>query len=171
MAGLSGPSGGSSRRKSRMRVRSRSRELSTRVLGATNCTTMTRLSTVARMSAGGAGRRRSGGTMGPFLPQPARASIAMAVLALTGCGKKGPIVPPERRLPAPPSDMRATVDDRVIVVQFVAPKTRVDNSRLRDLTLMRLFRREEPPEGPLKPAMRSGERVVGYVEIARIDLG
>ena len=84
------------------------------------------------------------------------AGIAMAVLALAGCGKKGPIVPPERRLPAPPADMRATVDNRVIVVQFVAPKTRVDNSRLRDLTLMRLFRREEPPEGPLKPAMRSG---------------
>jgi hypothetical protein len=67
--------------------------------------------------------------------------------------------------------MRATVDDRVIVVQFVAPSTRVDNSRLRDLTLMRLFRREESPYGPPKPAMRSGERVVGYVEIARIDLG
>ncbi len=99
------------------------------------------------------------------------AGLAMAVLALGGCGKKGPIVPPERRLPLPPSDMRASVDDRVIVVQFVAPRNRVDNSRLRDLTLMRLFRREEAPDGAPKPAMRSGERVVGYEEIARIDLG
>jgi predicted small lipoprotein YifL len=99
------------------------------------------------------------------------AGLAMAVLALAGCGKKGAIVPPERRLPTPPSDMRATIDDRVITVQFVAPRTRVDNSRLRDLTLMRLFRREEAPDGAPKPAMRSGERVVGYQEIARIELG
>ena len=98
------------------------------------------------------------------------AAFAMAVLALAACGKKGAIVAPERRIPQPPMDMRATVDDRVIVVRFVAPRSRVDNSRLRDLTLMRLFRREEPPEGALKPAMRSGERVVGYVEIARIEL-
>jgi len=98
------------------------------------------------------------------------AGLAMAVLALAGCGKKGPIVPPERRLPQPPADMQTTVDDRVIVVRFVSPHNRVDNSRLRDLTLMRLFRREEVPVGPPKPAMRSGERVVGYVEIVRIEL-
>jgi hypothetical protein len=99
------------------------------------------------------------------------AGLAMAVLVLSGCGKKGAIVPPERRLPQPPSDMRTTVDDRVIVVQFVEPRNRVDNTRLRDLTLMRLFRREEAAEGAPKPAMRSGERVVGYGEIARIELG
>jgi len=98
------------------------------------------------------------------------AGFAMAVLALAACGKKGAIVPPERRIPLPPSEMRATVDDRVIVVQFLAPSNRVDNSRLRDLTLMRLFRREEVSDGALKPAMRSGERVVGYNEIARIVL-
>ena len=57
------------------------------------------------------------------------------------------------------------------VVQFVEPRNRVDNTRLRDLTLMRLFRREEAAEGAPKPAMRSGERVVGYGEIARIELG
>jgi predicted small lipoprotein YifL len=99
------------------------------------------------------------------------AGLAMAVLALAGCGKKGPIVPPERRLPQPPADMQTTVDDRVIVVLFVSPHNRVDNSRLRDLTLMRLFRREEVAVGPPKPAMRSGEHVVGYVEIVRIELG
>jgi len=39
----------------------------------------------------------------------------MAALTLFGCGKKGPIVAPERRLPLPPVDMRATVEDRVTV--------------------------------------------------------
>lgn len=98
------------------------------------------------------------------------AGLAMAVLALVGCGKKGNIVAPERRLPLPPSEMRASVEDRTIVVRWVNPRNRVDNSRLRDLALMRLFRREEAPGAPPKPAMLSGDRVVGYEEIVRIAL-
>jgi len=94
----------------------------------------------------------------------------MALLALVGCGKKGNIVAPERRLPLPPGEMRASVEDRTIVVRWVNPRNRADNSRLRDLALMRLFRREEAPGAPPKPAMLSGDRVVGYEEIARIAL-
>jgi fibronectin type 3 domain-containing protein/predicted small lipoprotein YifL len=99
------------------------------------------------------------------------AGVAMAALTLLGCGKKGPIVAPERRLPQPPADMRATVEDRAIVVRWVNPRNRVDNSRLRDLAVMRLFRREEAPGAEPKPAMLSGDRVVGYEEIKRIALG
>lgn len=98
------------------------------------------------------------------------AGIAMAVLALAGCGKKGPIVAPERRLPLPPAEMRASIEDRAIVVQWANPRNRVDNTRLRDLALLRLFKREEAPDAEPKPAMLSGDRVVGYVEVARIAL-
>ena len=42
--------------------------------------------------------------------------VAVAALALGGCGKRGPIVAPERRLPMPPDSMRAAVEERVIVV-------------------------------------------------------
>ena len=94
----------------------------------------------------------------------------MAALTLFGCGKKGPIVAPERRLPLPPVDMRATVEERAIVVRWVNPRNRVDNSRLRDLAVVRLFRREEAPGAAPKPAMLSGDRVVGYEEIKRIVL-
>ena len=95
----------------------------------------------------------------------------MAALTLFGCGKKGPIVAPERRLPLSPAEMRGTVEDRAIVVTWVNPRNRVDNSRLRDLAVVRLFRREEAPvAGPFKPAMLSGDRVVGYEEIKRIVL-
>jgi len=94
----------------------------------------------------------------------------MAALTLFGCGKKGPIVAPERRLPLPPVDMRATVEDRVIVVRWVNPRNRVDNTRLRDLAVMRLFRREEASGAEPKPAMLSGDRVVGYEEIKRLAL-
>jgi hypothetical protein len=96
--------------------------------------------------------------------------LAVAALVLGGCGKRGPIVAPERRLPMPPDSMRAAVEERVIVVSWVNPRVRVDSTRLRDLALVRLFRREEVPGAAPKPAMLSGDRVVGYDEIARIAL-
>jgi predicted small lipoprotein YifL len=96
--------------------------------------------------------------------------LAIAVLALGGCGKKGPIVEPERRLPAAPDGMRAVVSERAIVVSWNNPSRRADGSRLRDLAIVRLFRREEAADAPPKPAMLSGDRVVGYEEIARIPL-
>ena len=98
------------------------------------------------------------------------AGLAMAALAVWGCGKKGPIVEPERRLPVAPIDMRASVEERVIVVSWGNPHVRADGTRLRDLALVRLFRREEAPGVAPKPAMLSGDRVVGYDEIARIAL-
>jgi hypothetical protein len=98
------------------------------------------------------------------------AGLAMAALAFCGCGKKGLIVQPERRLPMPPDGVRASVEERVIVVSWSNPSTRADNSRLRDLAIVRLFRREEAPDAAPKPAMLSGDRVVGYDEIARIAL-
>ncbi len=98
------------------------------------------------------------------------AALAMAALALAGCGKKGPIVAPERRLPASAAEMSTTVEDRVIVVKWDNPRNRVDNTRLRDLAVVRLFRREEAPGAEPKPAMLSGDRVVGYEQIAQIAL-
>ena len=98
------------------------------------------------------------------------AAVAVAALALGGCGKRGPIVAPERRLPIPPTAMRAAVEERVIVVSWRNPRERVDGARLRDLAVVRLFKREEAPGAAPKPAMLSGDRVVGYEEIARIAL-
>jgi predicted small lipoprotein YifL len=101
-----------------------------------------------------------------------RAAIGLLLLAvsLVACGKKGPPVAPERRLPTPPSALQGAVEEDSIALSWTNPVTRVDNSRLRDLTTLRLHRREEPEGAPLKPAMLSGDRVVGYDEIAVIRL-
>jgi hypothetical protein len=96
--------------------------------------------------------------------------LAVAALAFGSCGKKGAIVAPELRLPAPPSEVRASVEERAIVVSWTNPRARADGSRLRDLALVRLFKRDEVPDAPPKPAMLSGNRVVGYQEIVRIAL-
>jgi hypothetical protein len=96
--------------------------------------------------------------------------LAVAALVVVGCGKKGPIVAPERRLPLPPDGMHAVVAERAIVVSWSNPRVRADGTRLRDVAVVRLFRREEAADAAPKPAMLSGDRVVGYEEIVRIPL-
>ena len=100
----------------------------------------------------------------------AAAGLVLFVLATGACGKKGPPVAPERRLPSSPSNLRASVEERRVVLSWENPRSRFDNSRLRDLTLLHVFRREEAAGAPPKPAMLSGDEVVGYAEIARIRL-
>jgi predicted small lipoprotein YifL len=98
------------------------------------------------------------------------AALVLFGLALAGCGKKGPPVAPELRLPAPPDALSAIVDERSILVTWSDPVTRLDGSQLRDLALVRLFRREDQDGGPLKPAMLSAGKIVGYDDVAAISL-
>ncbi|MBI2525561.1 MAG: hypothetical protein HYV93_06220 [Candidatus Rokubacteria bacterium] len=104
-----------------------------------------------------------------------RLAWALAALALlgvgpAGCGKKGPPVAPERRLPAAASALEASVDADAIVLRWVNPKTRMDGTRLRDLATVKLHRREAVEGAPLRSAMVSRGQVVGYEEIAAIRL-
>lgn len=101
-----------------------------------------------------------------------RTAVALLLLGLSlaACGKKGPPVAPERRLPVAPSGLQGAVEENSIALTWANPATRVDSSRLRDLTAVRIHRREEADGAPLKPAMLSGDRVVGYDELAVIRL-
>jgi predicted small lipoprotein YifL len=97
-------------------------------------------------------------------------AIVAVTLALTGCGRKGPPVAPETRAPRPPHDLSATVETGAIALTWVNPTSRVDRSRLRDLAVARLHRVVDDGHGEPKPAILSGDRVVGYTELATIDL-
>jgi predicted small lipoprotein YifL len=94
--------------------------------------------------------------------------LLLAASALVACGKKGPPVAPELRVPAGPTGLRGAVDEQSIVVGWTGPGTRVDGSRLRAIALYKLYRREEADGGTPKSAMLSSGRVVGYDEIAVI---
>ncbi len=101
---------------------------------------------------------------------PRLLALALVGLALGACGKKGPPVAPENRLPMPPAGISAFVDETSILVGWTNPGARFDGTPLRDLTWVRLYRREDSDGGPLKPAMLSGGRIVGYEEIAAVRL-
>ncbi len=96
--------------------------------------------------------------------------LALLALVLVACGKKGPPVAPELRLPAPPAGLRVSIDHDSILVSWTNPGSRVDGTPLKDLTEVKLYRREDSDGGPLKPAMLSAGRVVGYDQIATIRL-
>ncbi len=100
-----------------------------------------------------------------------RVGIALLVgLTLLGCGKVGPPVAPERRIPVAVSDLSAVVEGPAVVLTWSSPGTRADGTRMRDLTTVRLYRREDAGDGEPKPALLSWGKVVGYDEIATIRL-
>jgi fibronectin type 3 domain-containing protein len=96
------------------------------------------------------------------------ACLGLAALALTACGKKAPPVAPEQRAPQPVADLTGHVDESSIVLSWTPPNRRVDNTRQRDFTVMRIFRVEDTGAGDPKAAMLADGRIAGYEEIAEI---
>lgn len=94
--------------------------------------------------------------------------IIIGLLLVAACGRKGPPVAPERRLPLPPTALTATVGPGEVVLGWTNPTRRADRARLRDLEVLRLYRVSDTGEGEPKPAILSGERVVGYTLLAAI---
>ena len=107
-------------------------------------------------------RRRRGPRLAPVL------SVLLAVIALAACGKQGPPVAPELRVPSGPTGLHGAVEEQSIVVSWTGPDTRLDGTRLRAIALYKLYRREEADAGPPRSAMLSAGRVVGFDEIAVI---
>ena len=102
-------------------------------------------------------RRR---TLGPLL------AAALVLLALPACGRKGTPVAPERRLPQPVADLRGVVRDGGIELTWSVPDRRVDNTRLIDPGLARVFRAADTGQGDPRLALLKDDRVAGYTEVA-----
>lgn len=96
------------------------------------------------------------------------ALFALIALDLVACGRKGPIVAPERRLPQPVADLTGVVSDGAVDLTWTNPGRRLDNSRVRDLMVARVYRAEDAGTGEPKPALLSHGRIPGYTEIAHV---
>lgn len=92
-------------------------------------------------------------------------------LALGACGRAGPPVAPETRLPQPVTDLHGEVQGGAIELSWTNPTRRVDNTRLRDLRVARVFRAEDSGEGEPRLALLSRGRIAGYTELAIIRFG
>ncbi len=103
-----------------------------------------------------------------FFPRAALAAI-LIVLTLGACGRKGPPLPPGARGPQPVSQFTGVIqDDGSVQLTWTSPHRRLDNVRLRDLTLERLYRAEDAGVGEPKPALLSRGRIAGYTELLTI---
>jgi hypothetical protein len=98
------------------------------------------------------------------------AAVVLAVLMLVACGKRDVPVPPYRRLPEAVKDLSARAREGTVDLGWTLPRKRIDGSRLFDLGVARVYRLEDDGRGEPRAAMRVGDRVAGYDEIATIDL-
>ncbi len=96
---------------------------------------------------------------------------ALVLVALGACGRKGPPVAPERRVPQPVADLRGLVREGGIELAWSVPRRRVDNTRLIDPSVARVFRTDDAGQGDPKPALLSNDRIAGYTEIGTVQLG
>lgn len=108
----------------------------------------------------------------------ALALILALPVALTACGKKGPPVEPERRLPASVQDLAAAVVGDGVRLSWTLPRLRVDRSPLKDLRRVEVYRREEMGQAePPRPAILTfgglfggPSAVAGFDRVANILL-
>jgi predicted small lipoprotein YifL len=73
--------------------------------------------------------------------------VLIIVLFLAGCGRKGPLKPPEALVPAPVADLRVAQQGEQFQVSWSRPSGEEGGGALRDLARFQLFRREVLPRG------------------------
>jgi hypothetical protein len=105
-------------------------------------------------------------------PTPLRraAALAIAVLALVACGKRGSPVPPQVRFPQAVTDLTATARESGIELSWTPARRRVDGTRLFDPGVAKLYRVEDSGAGEPRSALRVDDRIAGYTEIASVRL-
>ena len=101
---------------------------------------------------------------------PHLVGAAALVLVLAACGRVGPPVAPQLREPQPATELTAVAGDGLIELSWINPTRRVDNSVVRDLVLVHVFRAEDSGAGEPKSALRSRSQIAGYDEIATVRL-
>jgi hypothetical protein len=76
-------------------------------------------------------------------------------LGLAACGKRGPPVAPERRLPAAVQDLQAGVVADGVLLRWSLPRIRLDRSALKEIRRTEVYRRAEDGAAaePVRPAL------------------
>jgi predicted small lipoprotein YifL len=72
------------------------------------------------------------------------ACLLFAAIAITGCGKKGPLIYPDLLVPAAPSDVSAQQSGNSIKLSFVLPSRDLAGRTFAGLTGVTIIKRDEP---------------------------
>ncbi len=91
--------------------------------------------------------------------------IAMMTLLLAGCGRKGPLTPPEAMVPAPIADLGVAQEGERLVVSWTQPGREEAGGPLKDLAGFLVYRREVLP-----PKEDCEECPTAYRLIRTVDL-
>ena len=106
----------------------------------------------------------------PRSPLQLTVALALAVLALAACGRKGLPVAPEQRVPVAVVDLAAVIREAAVELTWTNPPRRMDGTRLRDLTLARVYRVDDEGRGDPRSAMLVEGTIAGYTELATVRL-
>jgi hypothetical protein len=98
------------------------------------------------------------------------AVVALVLIGLGACGRKASPVPPRTRLPQPVADLTTVERADGVEVSWTVPRRRMDNSRIIDAGVARLYRTDDAGTGDPRAAILDGERVRGYTQIATFRL-
>ncbi len=83
----------------------------------------------------------------------------LAALAFTGCGRKGPPLPPLVKLPVAPGDFVAARRSSSVDIQFVVPAANTDGTRPANLVRVDVYGITTPPEVSDADILRRGTRI------------
>ena len=89
--------------------------------------------------------------MPSLMPSSIAKTLLLALFffsALAACGKKGDPLPPETKVPAPVSDLRAWSREGAVFLGWTIPTRNTDGSPLRDLLGFKVFRQARPLSAP-----------------------
>jgi fibronectin type 3 domain-containing protein len=104
------------------------------------------------------------------LRRAAGLATVLAVVALCACGRRGPPLAPEVRMPQAVSDLAAIERGGGVELSWTAASRRIDNSRILEPGVARLYRADDAGTGEPRAAILAGGRVRGYTEIASFRL-
>ena len=112
-------------------------------------------------------------------PSPIAKTLLLTLFlfsALGACGKKGDPLPPDTKIPAPVSDLRAWPREGAIVLGWTIPTRNTDGSALQDLLGFRVFRLgrslSSPPCQECPESFETAAEIdVDYPRGARIEGG
>lgn len=91
--------------------------------------------------------------------------LAASLSLLTGCGKKGPLIPPEALVPAPVATLKVAQKGAEVQVSWTAPGRQEKGGKLEDLSGFLLYRRNVLP-----PSQDCEECPSAYKQLALVDL-